>query len=238
MKILTSFQDDETTLSLAELSRRAELPKSTTHRLLKELGAWGIVETTESGVTLGMRMFELGQLVPRQRELREVTAPILDKLHRDTGLAVHLAVLQETEVLYLDKLITAGGPQLPSRVGGRMPAYCTAVGKAMLAFSGPHLIDRALRAAKEHRTTGPALMTGMLARELDVVRTKGFALDREESTRGVVCVAVPIMGEAGQVIAAISVSGWSPQIQPARIVPLLRAAAAASGRAACKPAAV
>ena len=119
------------------------------HRLVGELARWGMVEPGPAGVHLGMRLFELGQLAPRQRSLREAALPYLNDLHEATHETVHLAVLEGTgalEVVHLEKLTGRGGPALSPRVGGRMPAYCTAVGRALLAFSPASTVEAVLDA--------------------------------------------------------------------------------------------
>jgi IclR family acetate operon transcriptional repressor len=235
MSILTSFHEGETVISLSELSRRAGLPKSTTHRLLKELSTWGVVEFTSDGVALGMRMFELGNLVARQRDLRDVAEPTLNQLHRDTGLTVHMAILDDLEVVYIDKLSAVNAPPLPSRFGGRMPAYCTGVGKVLLAFADAETIERAAAARGRRRTPRSLVMSGMLFRELAAIRAERLAFDREESTVGVACMAVPIFDELGGAVAAISVSGWSSQMRMAPLARRLRLSASEIGDALRSP---
>lgn len=230
MSILLSFREGETVISLSELSRRAGLPKSTTHRLLKELNSWGVVEFTNDGVALGMRMFELGSLVARQRELGDVAEPRLNQLHRETGLSVHLAVLDDLEVVYVHKLTAVNAPPLPSRSGGRMPAYCTGVGKVLLAFSSPQTIERAVASLPRGRTPRSAVMSGMLLREFEAIRAQRMALDQEESTVGVACMAVPIFDEYGHALAAISVSGWSSQMRKGPLTQALRRSASDIGQ--------
>src|SRR5205823_13960401 len=121
--LLSAFCSGEAELTLAELSRRTDIPKPTGHRLLTELATWSVVERTPAGLRLGMGLFGLGQLAPRQRGLREAAAPFLADLFEATRETVHLAVLEGLEVVYVQKLDARRGPRLPSQVGGRMPAY-------------------------------------------------------------------------------------------------------------------
>jgi IclR family transcriptional regulator, acetate operon repressor len=225
MTLLTAFRPDEVELSLAELVRRTGLAKSTAHRLLGELTTWDLVERTPGGVRLGMRLFELGSLVPRQRGLREAAAPFLADLFEATHETVHLAILDGIEVVYVQKLDSRGGPKVPSRVGGRLPAHCTGVGKAMLAFSPPSRLDAVLAAGLRRRAPRTVVAPGLLRQELAEIRERGVALEHEESTVGITCVAAPVLDANGEALAAVSVTGWVNRIDPARFAPAVRTAA-------------
>jgi IclR family acetate operon transcriptional repressor len=225
MTILTAFGPADTVVGLAELTRRTRLPKATVHRLLGELTAWAAVERTEGGYRLGMRLFELGQLAPRQRGLREAALPLLSDLYEATHETVHLGVLDGLQVVYVEKLAGRGGPALASRVGGRMPAHCTGLGKAMLAFSPPSVLHDVVAAGLTRLTTRTIVMPGILERELTTVRTRGVAFEHEESTPGVVCAACPVLGPDGTALAAISVAGWADRLDTARLAPAVRTAA-------------
>jgi len=225
LTLLSSFEPGDAELSLAELGRRAGIPKPTVHRLVVELSGWRIVERTPHGVRLGMRLFELGQLASHQRGLREAALPFLGDLYEATHETVHLAVLDGIEVVYLEKLHARGAPPLPSRLGGRMPAYCTGVGKALLAFSPPEVMHAAVANGLPRRTPHTIVMPGLLEREIDAVRARGLAYEHEESTPGVVCVASPVLGPDGRAVAAISIAGWAASLDTARVGPAVRTAA-------------
>jgi IclR family transcriptional regulator, acetate operon repressor len=228
--VLFSYGPADTELTLAELSRRTGIPKATVHRLVAELDGWGIVERSRRGVRLGMRLFELGQLAPRQRGLREAARPYLTDLYRATGETVHLAVLDGTEVVYIDKLTGPGGPPLPSMVGGRMPAYCTGVGKALLAYSPPGVLHEVVAGGLARRTARTIVMPGLLEREIEAVRVRGVAFEREESVPGIACAACPVLGPDGTAIAAISITGWTTALDVARVAPAVRTAALSLSR--------
>ena len=201
-------------------------------RLVHELASCGLVEVTGGGVRLGMRLFELGSSVPRQRSLTEAALPYMRDLQQATGDTVHLAVLDRAEVVYLQILRGRGTRQLPSRVGGRMPAHATGVGKAILAFSPPAVVDALIGNELRPRTARTIVAPGALRRELSRVRQAGTAFDREESGPGIVCAASPVFGADGAVVAGLSLTGWSarlnlaagqegprPSAQPPRIEP-------------------
>lgn len=220
--ILTSYLATDRELTLAELTRRTGLPKPTVHRLLHELATWGLVERTGSAWRLGLQLFELGQMAPRQRTLHEAALPFLHDLHEATHETVHMAVLDGTEIVYIDKLSRRGAPTLPSRVGGRMPLHCTAVGKVWLAYSSPGLLRTVIANGLERRTSHTVLAPGRLAHQLTEIRREGVGFDLEESTDGVVCVACPVLDHSGQPVAAISVSGRLNRLDVKRMAPALR----------------
>jgi DNA-binding IclR family transcriptional regulator len=152
-----------------------------------------------------MRLVELGSLAVHQDRLVRAAGPLLGELHRATGLVAHLAVLDGPDVVYLDKIGDRMVDSIPTRVGGRQPAHCTAVGKAILAYS-----DEAAQLDLQVRKTRYSISTGsQLAAELAKVRAHGVAFEREESLLGFGCVAAPIgsPGEAQEVLAAVSVCG-------------------------------
>lgn len=223
--LLTAFRPGDAELSLAELCRRTGLPKATAHRLLAELADWDIVERTPTGVRLGMRLFELGQLAPLQRGLREAAAPFLTDLFEATLETVHLAVPDGTDVVYVQKIDGRRGPAVASRVGGRMPAYCTGVGKALLAFGPPERLAAVLAAGLERRTPRTVIAPGLLDQELAAVRRRGVAEEHEESTVGIACVAAPVLDAAGLAVAAVSITGWVNRMDTTRLAPAVRTAA-------------
>lgn len=225
LTLLTAFGPGDAVLSLAELSRRTGLAKSTAHRLLGELAEWGLVERGPDGIRLGMRLFELGARVPKQFSLREAAAPLLTDLFQATHETVHLAVLDGAEVIYVQKLSASGRPEAPSRLGGRMPAHCTGVGKALLAFGCREQLDAVLAAGLTRRAPRTVVAPGMLHRQLEQVRADGYAVEHEESTVGISCVAAPVLDADGLAIAAVSITGWANRLDPARYAPAVRTAA-------------
>lgn len=229
--LLGAFRADDGALTLAEICRRTGIAKPTAHRLLGELAELGAVERTPTGVRLGLRLFELGQLVPRQRDLLEVAAPFLADLREATRQTVHLAVLDQTEVVYVQKLVGQRGPNLPSRLGGRMPAHCTGVGKALLAFGPDERTEAVIAAGLPRRTARTVVAPGLLRAELAAIRRRGIAEEHEESTAGVACVAAPVLGDDGVAEAAVSISGWVGRLNTARLAPAVRTAALGVSRA-------
>lgn len=224
LSLLTVFRPGDDELTLAELSRRSGIHKPTAHRLVAELVAKGFLERTPSALRLGMRLFEIGQLAPLQRGIREAAAPYLADLLNATDETVHLAVLDQLDVVYLQKVDGSRAPAVPSRIGGRMPAHATAVGKAILAHS-PYDRFAAVVATSPRRLTPRTIVApGLLARELARIRERGFAEEHEEAVVGVACVAAAVIGESGYAIAALSITGWANKLDTDRLGPAVRTA--------------
>jgi DNA-binding IclR family transcriptional regulator len=203
--ILDAF-DDRGCLTLAQIVRRTNLPRSSAHRMLERLVQLRFLSRRGRHYELGMRLIELGHLAVHQDRLHRAAIPFLWDLHRVTGLVVHLAILDGTDVLYLDKVGDRLAAAVPSRIGGRYPAHCTSVGKAILAYS-----DQSSHAAfgsnpLSRKTNYSIANTAQLSDELSKVRARGYAFDREEVAPGFGCVAAPI-GATNEAIAAVSICG-------------------------------
>lgn len=222
--LLKCFGPGDTELTLTELSLRSGLAKPTTHRLLREMADLRAVEKSKSGYRVGMQLFEIGQLAPQQRVLRDAALSILVDLAEETGEAVHMAVLDGSEVLYVEKVDGRSGPRLPTSVGGRMPAYCTGLGKAILAFSPASTVRSVLADGMPRRTPRTVVVPGLFARDLAAIRRTGIAYEHEEAILGVRCVASPVLDRSDLPMAAISVAGWASRPDLARAASAVRAA--------------
>jgi IclR family transcriptional regulator, KDG regulon repressor len=227
MALLTAF-DRSTPLGVSELSRKADLTKSTAYRLLTVLEELGLVHRDGSRYRLGTKLFELGNQVAYccPSSLREIAHPYLDELHQSSRQTTHLAILDGGDVLYLDKLFGHNQVRTPSHVGGRAPAHCTALGKILLAYaSSPYF---ALAGAPlVRRTRYTVVQPSLLNEQLDEAKTLGVAFDHEEAALGLTCVAAPLRNRKGTIVAAISVSGSTSGFDPARLVTRLSDVAAA-----------
>jgi IclR family acetate operon transcriptional repressor len=227
--VLAAFAPGHPERSLAELTEITGVPRSTVHRLAGQLVELGALERTPRGWRLGMRMFELGQLVPAQQRLREAALPHMSGLYEASRQTVQLAVLDEREVVYIEVLHGRRKVPSPSRRGGRMPAHCTAVGKVLMAFGPDARIasgDR-LTARTRFTITEPAA----LHTELADIRRSALAFDNQEAMLGLRCVAAPVLGHGTVAVAALSVSMPADgDLAPEAIAPAVRAAALALGR--------
>ena len=229
--VLDAF-DGPGRLTLAQIVRRTGLPRSSAHRMLERLVQLRWLRRNGRDYELGMRLVELGSLAVHQDRLHKAAMPRLHELHAATGLVVHLAVLDGSDVVYMEKVGGRLATAIPTRVGGRQPAHCTAVGKAMLAYRDESEVDLWQYETLPRRTKYSISTHAQLRRELDNVRARGVAFEREESLAGFGCVAAPI-GDPGQAVAAVSVCGpLNRMMFDQRMVAPLRMAAMGIWRAA------
>jgi DNA-binding IclR family transcriptional regulator len=204
--------------SLQALSSEIDLSTSTTFRQLSTLSHHRYVERDEQTgqYTLGLACLELAQAYYTGNDVRRAALPELDRLRNETRETVHLAILDEMEVVYIEKLEALQPIGLMgSRVGGRAPAYCTGVGKTLLAHIPRDVVRQCFAGKRFRRYTPHTIVTlKALFTELAVVSTRGYALDKEEHEAGVCCVAAPIRDMKGDVVAALSVSGPVDRLDP------------------------
>ncbi|OBJ87904.1 IclR family transcriptional regulator [Mycobacterium asiaticum] len=223
-------------VGLTELARSTGLKKATVHRLATDLVAHRMLERGSRGYRLELHLFELGQQVPASRRLRTSARPFMSDLLTATGETVQLAVLEGTNALCIEKLAGRRGVQAGSSIGSWLPAYCTALGKVMLAFSHESTVQRTIAEPMPRRTGTTITDPRQLERELRKIREAGVAYDREEWTAGIVCVAAPIVVESyvgrdgHRAVAGLSVTGAAGRLQPARVASAVRTAALAISR--------
>lgn len=224
--ILETFENTGP-LTLAEVTQRTGIPRSTAHRLLEQLVTKRWITRQEHRYELGSKSYELGQWALNQNRLRHGAVPVLNRLARSTGLTVHLAALNNSDVLYLDRVPGRTPLALPSRVGSRLPAHVTAVGKAILANLEPDRMLSITRAPLRTTTQYSIASQEHLYTELDRVRDRGVAMDREESVLGIACVATSI-GPRDHYYgnrAALSVCGPIDDMKMNQLVSTVRIAA-------------
>jgi len=215
LTILQLFALGEAEIGLSDISARAGLHQSTVFRLLATLSAAGY--TQQSPLTgryrQGLSALSLGQAFLRHSDLRQIAEPALASLRDQSGETVHLATLDGTEVVYLEKLPGLHPIGLmSSRVGDRAPAHCTGLGKALLAHQPEAVVREAYRQGLTGYTPRTITRIGALLTEMEHVRQSGYAVDDEEHEAGVVCVAASV-SDSRQALAAISVSGPADRIR-------------------------
>ncbi|MEW2443659.1 IclR family transcriptional regulator [Micromonospora marina] len=223
-RILDAFAPEDDQLPLTELVRRSGIAKATVHRLCQELILWGALERAGTDYRLGLRMFEIGQRVPRQRILADAARPVMEDLFVSTGEAVHLAVRDGLTVLYLEKLGSRTVAR-PSRVGGHLPLHCTSTGKVILAHSPTALLQQVVQAGLTPITRYTVTSPGRLVEQLRRARDEGCFTEIEETRLGYLSAAVPLFGRQGSVVGALAVTAPTYRARPARLVAAVRTAA-------------
>ena len=194
----------------AELQMRSDFPKATLYRLVQTLVSQGMLAQDPDVGTynLGVRLVRLAHVAWNQASLAPLARPHLDRLARLAQETVHLAQLDHGQVLYVDKRSALEPVEMFSQAGKVGPAYCTGVGKAMLAFLPEDELGEVLSQQSFHRFTSSTLTTQEALRaELAEIRRRGHAYDREEHEPGIQCVAVPVRSVTGRVLGAVSITG-------------------------------
>jgi DNA-binding IclR family transcriptional regulator len=220
----------------SELLAGNSYPKATLHRLLQTLTSQGMLshDAAEHTYRPGLRLVRLAHAAWAQSSLAPIARPHLDALSERLGETVHLAQLDGGQVLYVDKRNARKPIDMFSQAGKIGPAYCTGVGKALLAWLDPEALDRAIRQQSFHPHTSATLRdeAGLRA-ELAAIRAEGLSFDREEHEPGIICVAAPVLTRDGRVLAALSVTSSTERhdlAALAALAPALRASAAAIAR--------
>lgn len=217
----------------SELLETSAYPKATLYRFLQTLTSQGMLafDPDRQTYALGVRLVRLAHAAWRQSSLAPVARPYLDALSREVGETVHLAQLDSGQVLYVDKRNPAEPIEMFSQAGKVGPAYCTGVGKAMLAWLGKDQLTRVLSQQSFHPFTDKTITSSKALREeLGTIRARGFALDDEEHEPGIICIAVPILSETERLLGGLSVTtATSRQTldELSRHAPALRSAAQA-----------
>jgi IclR family transcriptional regulator, pca regulon regulatory protein len=218
LAILSAFSPDRPELGISDLAELLGLTRSTTHRYVATLARLGYLDQDEATrkYRLGLRVLDLGFAVIGSFDLREIAAPYLQRLTATTGCTSNLAIRDDTDVILIDRIRGRPGRyhhlEFSLHVGSRIPSYCSATGKALLAFlPAPdldELLDRIELLPRGPRAAGSR---AALAADLAQVRRTGIAVNDEELESGLRSIAVPVRSRAGDVVAAVNlVVLWSP----------------------------
>jgi DNA-binding IclR family transcriptional regulator len=231
LDVLGVFSADHPFLTLSEISRRTGVPLTTTHRLLGELTDWGALERDERGrYRVGLRLLEVASLSPPWLGLRETALPFMEDLYEVTHENVQLAVRDELEVVYVERIAGRQAVEVYTRVGGRWPLHSTGVGLVLLAYADPEVQKRALGSTLKPYTERTIVDQDELRRVLAEVRRTGVAVSNGQMTLDALSVAAPIRGPSGEVMAALSIVVLADGAEPKTLIPAVTAAARAISR--------
>jgi len=215
VQILNCFSFDKRELSVSEIAARTRLHKATVHRILWALEHNHFIrQSPETGrCSLGMKLFELGQQAIARLDLREIARPHIEKLSQEAKETVHLAILDDNQVLYLEKVEGPHALRMPSRVGRHIPTYCTSLGKAMLACLDNDEVKRILQNESFHAYSPSTVKNiGALLNDLEKIRRRGYAVDNEEIEKGLRCVGAALRDYTSQMVGAISIAAPSARL--------------------------
>ena len=220
LSVLELLAHSKAGLSLSELTRRLEIPKSSAHCLLVTLERRGYVHKNEHNRYLfGLKFFSMANTALRGLELREKAAPFLRSLMARTRLTVHLAMLEENEAVLVEKVEPAGVFKLATWLGKRMDVHCTALGKALIAYLPEAELEAMVHERGLPRHNENTICSLRRLREnLAKARKQGYVIDDEEDEIGTRCIGVPVLASEGLAAAAVSVSGTISEITNENLV--------------------
>lgn len=228
LDVLDQVAAFERPVRFGELLERSPFPKATLYRFLQTLTSQGMLSYDPERQTyaLGVRLVRLAHAAWTQSSLAPIARPYLDRLSAALGETVHLAQLDHAQVLYVDKRNATQPVEMYSQAGKVGPAYCTGVGKAMMAYLPENQLERVIAQQSFHGFTPTTLTTPQVLRdELEAIRDRGYAFDREEHEPGIICIAMPILSRNGRMLGGLSVTGptnrtnltqlesWAPELR-------------------------
>ena len=210
-KILEQFRDKNLSLSVPEIALELGLPRTTAHDLVHTLLACGYLERVENGshrFTLGLRVFELGSIYASQLDIHQEGMKIAKKISRGCDETVQMGIRDNTDVVFIVRVDSSQTLRLVSAVGSRLPAHCTAVGKMLLSALSNDELSNLFQGQKHLSAMTANSITSIddLAKEMDVIRKRGYAYDDCESNEDARCVAAPVYDRNGSICAAMSIT--------------------------------
>jgi DNA-binding IclR family transcriptional regulator len=218
-RILEVFEDGGPELSLQEIARRAKVNKTSALRILFTLEKQGYVNRSAKGsrYQLGAKIIDLARRVIASRDLVQLARPYMKKLHAKFDETINLAVLRESEIVYVE-ILESGRPfRMAAKITAQVPIHCTALGKCIAAFLPEQQLQSILSSiALSSYTRATITKMDRFRAELQKVHRKRCAIDNEETEVGAYCIGVPILDRRGEPTAALSISGPSYRVRKHR----------------------
>ncbi len=220
LSVLEFLAESKSGFSASEISRRLGLPKSSTYLIVDTLERQGFLQKNlQTGkYCLGLKLISLSRHALENLDLREEAKPFLYSLMQQTRLIVHMAVLDGTEAVIIEKVAAPGMLEVPTWIGRRLDVNCTGVGKALVAYISEEELEMIAKyKGFPRRNDNTITSLGALKRELARVRTLGYSIDDEEDEIGERCIGAPIFDANSAIIAAVSLAGTVSQIPSERV---------------------
>lgn len=221
--ILNCFSYEKPRLRLKEISAMAEINQPTAYRLLNTLKECNLIEQHEANYSLGRGFLKYEGIVLNSMEIRRICLPYIEELSNSLKTNVNLAVLDENEVVYVARAETAYSAYGYFHIGMRRPINCTALGK-VLTCKSPHIVSEVFKRGVRRYTLNTIVEEQQYLEEIEKVRLQGYAVDFEEWSNGINCIAAPIYDATGEIVGGISISGPTSTYSREKIleyVPLL-----------------
>jgi IclR family pca regulon transcriptional regulator len=227
LAVLRAFADSRKPQTIAQISQQTGIPRAAVRRCLHTLRQLGYVDAELNNFTLRPKVLTLGYSWLSSTPLTAAAQPCLNAVSKALGESSSLAVLEEDQVLYVARAATSRVMSVSLSAGSRLPAYCSSLGRVLLAQLAPDELDAylartTLAPMTPHTVTDPARLRDVLAQ----VRRDGYAVNNEELELGLRSIAVPVRGASGRVLAALNVGAHATRVTPERMVdeflPVLR----------------
>lgn len=223
--ILKCFSEKRKEMKLSDIADELDLNKSTVHGIISTLKYHGLIDQDEETqkYRLGLYLMELGNIVSSSMNIRDIAHPIIEDISNRFEETVHLSSLDRFDVVYIDKVESHQSMRIFTTIGSRMPAYCTGVGKAMLAYMDAETLNSLIPESMDAITPHTITDKEVFLKHLKDIRSKGYAVDNEESSIGLRCIAAPVFDQNGDPKYAISISGPTVRMTEERIEDIIRA---------------
>ncbi len=207
--IIKLLAKKESPMKLTEIADELDINKSTLHGIINTLKFHGLIDQDKETqkYRLGMYLVELGNIVTKSFDIRTITSPIIAEVCEKLSETVHIGMLDGYDVVYIDKKESNQSMRIFTTIGARKPAYCTGVGKTILAYLDEDILNNGIPESLEKFTNNTITDKKLLLEELKKIRESGIAFDNEENIEGLICVAAPIFDGTGKAKYSISVSG-------------------------------
>jgi DNA-binding IclR family transcriptional regulator len=229
---LSAFTAETPALTLSDIARRSATPVATTHRYMKELEEWGAVTRDSEGVyRIGLRLWQIGMLCTQTEGLREVALPYLEDLTQLTRENVQLAVLEDTEAVFVERLAGSRAVPVLTKVGANWPTTTTSAGLLLLAHAPHDVQDTVLSRPIKKFTEKTLIDVAQIRRELALIRSQGFSISDRQVSMEALSISAPIVKPGGSVIAALSLVVAAEGASVHSLTPLVRTSARAISRA-------
>ena len=207
--VLNLFKD-KNKLSFTEIREKLKFSKATLYRVLYTLENNSYLSKDSNGrYELGTNIFILGHRISKDNQLKKISDPIINHLSKEINLTVHLGIINNLDVIIVNKANPSDNFYMVSRIGSSVPAHCTGQGKTLLAFSQRNIVEKIINANGLKRFTANTITNkDDLFIELDRIKERGYAIDQSEHQARLICFAAPILNQDDEIEAAISVSGF------------------------------
>jgi DNA-binding IclR family transcriptional regulator len=240
LQILSCFDDQHQERGISEIAQAVDLHKATAHRIVTTLVNYGYLERAEDGqrYRLGLVLPELGFKVIRRMDLRREALPYMLELVEKWDETCDLSVFDQGQVFYVEVVRGNRALSIAAAVGQRLPAHCTASGKVFLAHLQPDMLNAILEYPLRGYTSNTITSREELLEQLKMIRSQGYAVDKEEMEEGVYAIAAPICNDQGRIVAAMSIPSPVSRLDNEREVEIIeslkQAALSISRRLGCK----